>query len=615
MAGAGRRRHRSRRPPGHSHRRVRRHEQQRLPAPDSRCAGEYRGGRRPLLRHGKLAEPRHRPRVLRARLRRPGDGRGHRLFVLAGRRAPGGRRPASGRCRPRPGGWRPGHPVRSLECPAREGRDALAQRPVQDLRRSGRRLRARRRLRHRGVEATRRGRGGRRPDLGGDPRFGGEPGRHGAGTHGAGRAGPAARHRSRVGQRRARAFRGRLPRGPRHGYAGGRSHRTRRGSSGVRQGSANGSAAAHRLGQDQHRPPGVRRRGRGADQGDLGAEARRHSQAPALRGAEPDDRGTGVAPQGHCGSDGVADGRPAVSGGRELVRFFRHKRPRRARVLRHTRDRGTGRDSLRRGGVPAGPTAGNLPAAGTEASHPPSAPVRQVGGRTARPVRSPSAVAGRTRGRFGHRVVRRRSAAFRSGLDRQRRPQSLPPPRRRRVRRHRDAARRTRRHRRRGRRAGPLARPRKSDRGVRLHRPGEPVGRHGAEHLRDRTRGEGRPRPLRRVAWRVARCLATGRHVRRGGRGLVGRPGLDPAIDLRAGVCPDRAVGEPGRATGRGRGSQPGRDRRRPGRRRVHPGRGPGIRGPARRPDRGAAGERRHGRGVGPRVGGRRRGGGTQRRL
>ena len=62
---------------------------------------------------------------------------------------------------------------------------AVAGRPLQDVRRRGQRIRARRRLRHGGPEAPARRRSRWRPDPGGDPRHGGESGRAQQRDHGA----------------------------------------------------------------------------------------------------------------------------------------------------------------------------------------------------------------------------------------------------------------------------------------------------------------------------------------------------------------------------------------------------------------------------------------------
>ena len=108
--------------------------------------------------HRQRAQRRRGPAVLPARPAGPEPGRRHGLLVVAGRRAPGVPEPA--RRRVRPGAWRRRQrdPVARCRCIAFSQcrRDAGARRAVQDLRRRGRRLRARRGLRHRRAQAARR---------------------------------------------------------------------------------------------------------------------------------------------------------------------------------------------------------------------------------------------------------------------------------------------------------------------------------------------------------------------------------------------------------------------------------------------------------------------------
>ena len=101
--------------------------------------------------------------------------------------------------------------------------------------------------------------------------------------------------------------------------------------------------------------------------------------------------------------------------------------------------------------------------------------------------------------------------------------------------------------------------------GVRLHRAGQPVARHGRSTLRERAGVPCGARPLRRPARGGARRLAAGRDVRparRGGR--PGRSAVEAAGDLRAGV---RAGRSSGRASASGRtscsGTAWGKSRRR----------------------------------------------------
>ena len=95
-----------------------------------------------------------------------GDGGRHRLLLVAGGAAPGGVGAAARRVRPGAGRRRAYDPVGATAGAARQRRHAVAGRALQDVRRRGQRLRARRGLRHPGPEAAGRGGGGRRPDLG-----------------------------------------------------------------------------------------------------------------------------------------------------------------------------------------------------------------------------------------------------------------------------------------------------------------------------------------------------------------------------------------------------------------------------------------------------------------
>ena len=151
---------------------------------------------------------------------------------------------------------------------------------------------------------------------------------------------------------------GRLRRGARHRHA---ARRPDRGPGARRRCSAKaraaGSAAAGRLGEDQHRPPRGGGRGRGADQGGAGAAARRDPAAPALRRrrirtSRWDELPVQVAAE-RCAVAG-ATGRRGRR--RELVR-----------VQRHQRARGAGRG------------AGRRPRSRTAAAERPRAPAGAVG--------------------------------------------------------------------------------------------------------------------------------------------------------------------------------------------------------------------------------------------
>ena len=288
---------------GQPHRGLRGDQQQRVPQshPGGQRHGRARG--QPLHRHRHLVQHRHRAGGLRAGSGGPGDGGGHRVLVVAGGDAPGGDGAPARRVGPRARGRGAHHPLRAAAGAARQCRDAVAGRTVRDLRCGCERLRARRRLRHRGAEAARRGAGRRRPDLGGDSRHRAQPGRSEPGADGAERAGAGEVHRggARAGRNRARA--GGLSGGPRHRDPGRRSHRDRGDGGGVRPRTRSGAAPADRLGEDEHRAPGVGGGRRGRHQDDPGDEARGHPEAPALPHAEPGD---GLGPAAVAG-DGRAD--------------------------------------------------------------------------------------------------------------------------------------------------------------------------------------------------------------------------------------------------------------------------------------------------------------------
>ena len=169
----------------------------------------------------------------------------------------------------------------------RERRDAGARRALQDVRRGGGRVRARRGLRDGRAEAAG-GRGsGRGPDLGRNPGHGGESGRRQRWADGAERAGAGAGDRGSAGAGRGGAGGGGLSGGTRYRDAAGRSHRSGRGGRGLRAGPRGWPPAADRLGEDEYRPPRGRGGRGGSDQGAAGDEPGGDPEAPALRGAEP----------------------------------------------------------------------------------------------------------------------------------------------------------------------------------------------------------------------------------------------------------------------------------------------------------------------------------------
>ena len=194
------------------HRRPCGDQQLRLPGADpgrGRGRRAVRIGRQPPCGHRHVVQHGHRPGRFRAGSRRAGDGCGYRLLVVAGRGAPGGIRPAAQRDGPRARGRGARDLLRPAAGDARQRRDAVAGRAVQDLRRLRQRIRPGRGLRHRGPEAARRGGGRRRPYPGRDPRLGRQPGRGEPGADGPERGGSGAGDRSGAGAGRdpASAFR------------------------------------------------------------------------------------------------------------------------------------------------------------------------------------------------------------------------------------------------------------------------------------------------------------------------------------------------------------------------------------------------------------------------
>ena len=102
---------------------------------------------------------------------------------------------------------------------------------------------------------------------GGDPGHGTEPGRGEPGAHGSERGGAGAGDRGGARAGRGPAIGHRLPGGARDRHGGGRPDRDRRDGGGLRARARRGAPAAARLGEDQHRPPGIGGRRRGNHQG------------------------------------------------------------------------------------------------------------------------------------------------------------------------------------------------------------------------------------------------------------------------------------------------------------------------------------------------------------
>ena len=118
---------------------------------------------------------------------------------------------------------------------AQEWRDAVAGRALQDLRRLGQRVRARRRLRGGGAEAAAGRGGGRGPHLGSDPRLRDQSRRRERWIDGAERTGAGARDRGSAGPGGTGALGGGLPGGPRHRDGVGGPHRGERRGCGLRR--------------------------------------------------------------------------------------------------------------------------------------------------------------------------------------------------------------------------------------------------------------------------------------------------------------------------------------------------------------------------------------------
>ena len=204
------------------------------------------------------------------------------MRIVAGGGPSGRLRTPPGRGGARFGGRRQRAPVpRSLGFHGRDG-DAVQNRAVQHLRRLGQRVRTRRRLRSDRPQARERGGSGRRPHLGRDPRVVGEPELGECRPHGPERTGAGARDRGSARQGGSGALGGGLSGGQRRGVRSGRPHRGARGGGGLRARPGGGAAAADRLGQDQHRAPGVRGGDREPHQGRPGHARGCDSQTPSL---------------------------------------------------------------------------------------------------------------------------------------------------------------------------------------------------------------------------------------------------------------------------------------------------------------------------------------------
>ena len=484
LAGPRGRGDRSGRSQGKPHRRLHRDQQRRVPNAGPRVEQARRGRRVPLRPQRHQPQRRRRTGLLRDGSHGTGQGGGRRVRLLPGLGPRRRGRPAAGQGGPGHRRRRAGPPERPHLRAARRCDDALSRRAVQDLRCFRKRLRAGRGLRGRRPEAAERGRGGRRPHLGGDPGRRGEQRRRQRRTDGPEHTRPRAGDgRGPVGGGHP-SVGGRLPGGPRDRYDRGRSDRDQRGDGRLRPGTQGGSPAARRLGEDQHRPPGVGcRRGR-TDQGGAGPEAGRDPEAPPFPGPRAECRLGPASGTDHVGDDGLAAPRMAAGGRGELLRHIRDQRPPRGGGVRRPGCRTLGRPG-------SGPAAGG---GGPGAGGPGGSAVGGAGGR-APPDPSPAAV-GQVRRRppgsrgtvpvVARRARRRRWFRIRGhpcghGLDGGCRAQSLRTPGRGRVRRSRLAAR--------GPRPAGGVRPRSRGQNavqnrLRLYRTGKPVGRHGPGPLR-----------------------------------------------------------------------------------------------------------------------------------
>ncbi|CAM5653067.1 hypothetical protein SCYAM73S_03867 [Streptomyces cyaneofuscatus] len=310
-------------PHGHPHRRLHGRDVAGVPAVH---AGRRRGHPRPLRhRLGQLGDPV--PHRLRAGAARPRDGRGDRLQLLPGRGAPRRAEPALRRVglRTRRRG-QPDAAPEHLGGPD-ETRHAEPGRTVPGLRRRRRRLCPGRGLcGGRAASALRRA-CRRRPRLRPGPRQRRQQRRRDGRTDRPRPRGADGGAAVGVGERRRRAERGVLRRGARHGHAPGRRDGGGRARHRVRARPAR--TAAHRLGEDELRPPRTGGRRARARQGRAGGAPRRHPAQPALPHTEPAYRLLRrTSGRGHRGSR-VA-GRAAVRGGEQL-RIRRHQRAHRPR--------------------------------------------------------------------------------------------------------------------------------------------------------------------------------------------------------------------------------------------------------------------------------------------
>jgi len=545
------------------HRRVRGHQHQRLRVPRRRHQPSGR-----VLRKRELDERGRGPALVRARPAGTERVARYRLLLFAGRGAPGLSEPAQPGVPPGAGGRREPDPQPLPLHAVLQGPHARRRRPLQDLRRRGRRLRAGRGLRGGRPQAAGRRRGRPRPDPGRRPGHGREPGRP------QWRADRPQRHRAGSGDP-PRAVRGghpgrgrRVRGGARDGHRSRRPHRDPRARLVPRARPAAGAAAPRRLREDQRRPPRVGGGRRGLDQGRPVPPSRRDPAAPAPEAPEP-LRPVGRAADHDPHRAHVLAGRirPSDRGG-QLLRFHRDERARRPRGA------GRRRRAHRRGGPPAArpgpfgpdgdrPRGGGREAPGSSRGQPHAAAGRRRlhgrGGPIAlrssagpgRRIHGPGArAAGCGRGGTGSAGSGARLAA-RDGAARGRVP---------------------------------------------VHGAGLAIRGDGPRALRVTAGVSPDAGPLRRAASGRAAPAAALRPLP-GGRRIhpARRDAVHAAGSLRPGVRPGRALAELGRGTRRGARPQRGRVRRRVRRRRLHARRRPRAGGGARTADASPARGRRDG--------------------
>ncbi|VWD29876.1 hypothetical protein BCO71033_03798 [Burkholderia contaminans] len=335
MGGARERPSRARALPAVRHGRVRRHHLLRPRDPGVQCVDAVEQ----LRRHGQCAEHGRGPAVVRARPHRPEHGDRYRLLVVAGVPAPGLRKPALTRNRHGARGRRQSDAVARGHGQFLAGAHAVAGRPLQDLRRGGGRLRARRRVRHGGAQAPRRRARRRRPRARHRARHGGRPGRRGRRADRAEPRFAGAGDPPRIEPGRPRARRRFLCRGPRYRDVPRRPDRGRSAGRRLRRRARGERAARDRFGQDQYRASGVGVRHRRPDQGPAVVRARPDSGAPAFHPTQ-----SAYAVAGHPDSRRRRSGRVAARGTQA------HRRGERVRIQRHQcpRDR---RGTARRAGA------------------------------------------------------------------------------------------------------------------------------------------------------------------------------------------------------------------------------------------------------------------------